>query len=197
MYAKARTIRRDQTWKRQTYARRSTHPNPPGPTERIAQLKLHFEAGLTCREIAAEIGVSRNAVIGKISRLNFDARQWRRHAAGGAATGNGGSRQLATSVRPVPKLRGQLFRAIQSGPQPPAIVEEMSQSINGHGCTLFELSKERCRWPISTPGAEDFCFCGNPAGRGSALLRRPQPDGLSGGVAVARELNVTLPRTGG
>jgi GcrA cell cycle regulator len=26
---------------------------------------------------------------------------------------------------------------------------------------LLELSEERCRWPISTPGAEDFCFCGN------------------------------------
>ena len=38
-------------------------------TERIQQLKVHFEAGLTCREIAAELGVSRNAVIGKISRL--------------------------------------------------------------------------------------------------------------------------------
>jgi GcrA cell cycle regulator len=28
-------------------------------------------------------------------------------------------------------------------------------------CSLFELSEQRCRWPISTPGAEDFCFCGN------------------------------------
>ena len=30
-----------------------------------------------------------------------------------------------------------------------------------HCCSLLELSEERCRWPISTPGAEDFCFCGN------------------------------------
>ena len=29
----------------------------------------HFEAGLSCREIADDIGVSRNAVIGKLSRL--------------------------------------------------------------------------------------------------------------------------------
>ncbi len=28
-------------------------------------------------------------------------------------------------------------------------------------CSLFELSEARCRWPISTPGAADFCFCGN------------------------------------
>jgi GcrA cell cycle regulator len=29
-------------------------------------------------------------------------------------------------------------------------------------CSLLELSKERCRWPISSPGEKDFCFCGNP-----------------------------------
>jgi GcrA cell cycle regulator len=32
---------------------------------------------------------------------------------------------------------------------------------NGHTCSLFELSNETCRWPISTPGQADFCFCGN------------------------------------
>jgi GcrA cell cycle regulator len=26
---------------------------------------------------------------------------------------------------------------------------------------LLELSEQRCRWPISTPGLADFCFCGN------------------------------------
>jgi GcrA cell cycle regulator len=33
--------------------------------------------------------------------------------------------------------------------------------VSEHRCSLFELSEQRCRWPISTPGAEDFCFCGN------------------------------------
>ena len=32
---------------------------------------------------------------------------------------------------------------------------------NGHRCSLLELSKEKCRWPISNPGAVDFWFCGN------------------------------------
>ena len=39
--------------------------------ERIEALKACFEAGLSCREIALEIGVSRNAVIGKIFRLKL------------------------------------------------------------------------------------------------------------------------------
>ena len=45
--------------------------SPTWTNERIELLKQHFEAGLSCREIAADIGVSRNAVIGKLSRLNL------------------------------------------------------------------------------------------------------------------------------
>jgi GcrA cell cycle regulator len=133
---------------------------PTWTTERIQQLKLHFEAGLTCREIAAELGVSRNAVIGKISRLALvrdNGGDTRRVV---HATGNGGSRQLAPAARPVPRLRRRILRAIQNEPQPPAAIVDMTTATE-HGCTLFELSKERCRWPISTPGADDFCFCGS------------------------------------
>ena len=45
--------------------------DPTWTDERIELLKQHFEAGLTCRQIADDIGVSRNAVIGKLSRLNL------------------------------------------------------------------------------------------------------------------------------
>ena len=44
---------------------------PTWTTERVELLKSHFEAGLSCREIAASIGVSRNAVIGKLARLEL------------------------------------------------------------------------------------------------------------------------------
>ncbi|HTC37397.1 MAG TPA: GcrA family cell cycle regulator, partial [Steroidobacteraceae bacterium] len=39
--------------------------------ERVAQLRSFIGAGMTCSQIAAEIGVSRNAVIGKIHRLGL------------------------------------------------------------------------------------------------------------------------------
>ncbi|HEU0150901.1 MAG TPA: GcrA family cell cycle regulator [Bradyrhizobium sp.] len=127
-------------------------------TERIQQLKLHFEAGLTCREIAAELGVSRNAVIGKISRLAL-------------VRDNGGdTRRVVRSDtardisrgRSVPKLRRRILRAVQSEPASTivSLVEEAPARVE-NGCSLFELTNERCRWPISTPGAEDFCFCGS------------------------------------
>ena len=39
--------------------------------ERIAKLRGFVDSGLTCSQIAAEIGVTRNAVIGKIDRLGL------------------------------------------------------------------------------------------------------------------------------
>jgi GcrA cell cycle regulator len=48
-------------------------------------------------------------------------------------------------------------------PQPTA---EDIPIYNGRGCTLLELSQGKCRWPISSPGAEDFCFCGNEPVKG-------------------------------
>ena len=48
-------------------------------------------------------------------------------------------------------------------PQPHA---EDINIYNGRGCTLLERSQGRCRWPISNPGAEDFCFCGNEPVKG-------------------------------
>jgi GcrA cell cycle regulator len=58
----------------------------------------------------------------------------------------------------MPRVQYQLLQTVYAEPEP-AVGEEPIQS--GPGCSLLELSAEKCRWPISTPGAEDFCFCGN------------------------------------
>jgi len=133
-----------------------THQSPFRPTwtvERLELLNIHFDAGLSCREIAAEIGVSRNAVIGKLSRLNLT-----RDKAGNEPLVSK-NKPKRPRREPAPKLRYQLQKALRAVPLPAAKDEPIH---NGHCCSLFELSKERCRWPISTPGAADFCFCGNP-----------------------------------
>ncbi len=125
---------------------------PTWTTERTELLKTHFEAGLTCREIADEIGVSRNAVIGKISRLNL--RRERAAPIIARKTGARRPRGRPTSSR----LRHLLLSALRI--EEPAASDQPIH--NGHCCSLFELSEQTCRWPISTPGAPDFCFCGNP-----------------------------------
>lgn len=123
---------------------------PTWTTDRVEQLKSHFEAGLTCREIAASIGVSRNAVIGKLSRL-----QLTRGPAVSEPRPNKTARER--SRKSIPRLQYQVLQSVYENAPP--LQEEPIVSENR--CSLLELSKKKCRWPIGTPGAEDFCFCGN------------------------------------
>src|SRR5262245_59023670 len=52
-------------------AHRATAIRETWSSERIELLKSHFNAGLSCSQIAREIGVTRNAVIGKMNRLGL------------------------------------------------------------------------------------------------------------------------------
>lgn len=133
--------------------------SPTWTDERIELLKQHFEAGLSCREIAADIGVSRNAVIGKLSRLNFtrgrsvDERRLQ-------------DRNFPPArAKAVPRLQFEMLATIYGETSEPAIDRPIDDA---NRCSLLELGENRCRWPISTPGAEDFCFCGNAAPDGQS-----------------------------
>ena len=125
---------------------------PTWTTERVELLKRAFAAGLSCRQIAAQIGVSRNAVIGKISRLKLtrDKGEMVRTAKRGTTS--------ERRPRAASKLRQILVKAV---PEEPPVGIENDAIHNGHTCSLQELTAQTCRWPISTPGLADFCFCGN------------------------------------
>ena len=129
--------------------------SPTWTDERIELLKRHFEAGLSCSEIAADIGVSRNAVIGKLSRLNLTRGRTmddRKVQGRGSAP--------ARAPRAVPRLQYEMLATIYGDTDAPVVTGPID---DGNRCSLLELAENRCRWPISTPGAEDFCFCGNSA----------------------------------
>jgi GcrA cell cycle regulator len=119
-------------------------------TDRVERLKSCLDAGFSCAEIAREIGVTRNAVIGKISRLKLtrvkDAMAGRRE------------RRFAPSMqRPRIVTQHQILMALRAAPETAA--HELAAGT-GHRCSLLELGQGQCRWPINEPGAEDFCFCG-------------------------------------
>ncbi|MBR0974341.1 GcrA family cell cycle regulator [Bradyrhizobium japonicum] len=128
--------------------------SPTWTNERIELLKQHFEAGLSCREIAADIGVSRNAVIGKLSRLNLTRSR--------AVEDRRLERSLAPAraTRAVPRLQYEMLATIYGETGAPVVAGPIDEA---NRCSLLELAENRCRWPISTPGADDFCFCGNSA----------------------------------
>jgi GcrA cell cycle regulator len=129
--------------------KRRAHANDIWTTERTEQLKIHFEAGLSCRQIASQIGVTRNAVIGKLNRLGLS----RGRGAAGAPerTGPRTRRRGALTQR-------HILQAVFAEAPPPA-VEELVASAER--CTLLELAAGKCRWPLTDPDAKDFFFCGN------------------------------------
>src|ERR1700746_2500473 len=88
---------------------------PTWTTERVELLKLRFAEGLSCREIAADIGVSRNAVIGKISRLNLTRDKGRTQTL----------RQKDTAPRPKAsvRLRQLLIKIVPAEPEPEPFIE--------------------------------------------------------------------------
>jgi GcrA cell cycle regulator len=129
---------------------------PTWTAERVELLKSRFEAGLTCREIADDIGVSRNAVIGKLARLNLSRAE---------GVNEGFSERREIPKARLPKSERQSQRQILKALRPEPAAEE-APICSEHRCSLLELSEEKCRWPISDLGPADFWFCGNKPVKG-------------------------------
>lgn len=127
--------------------------------ERVDQLRNCVFAGLTCSQIAAEIGVTRNAVIGKINRLGLSPAR----SAGAPAHSCPPRTQRPRLSSPRRPLRLMAAAA-------PSVDEDVTLGIgpvdNTRRCSLLELSPDKCRWPIDEPGSADFTFCGHEVIRG-------------------------------
>jgi GcrA cell cycle regulator len=112
--------------------------------ERVAQLRSGVGAGLSCAQIANEIGVSRNAVIGKINRLGLS--RGRNPAAP--------RRNSASGRRPQVLTQRLVLKALfTSAP----VADDV---VSSEPCSLLNLAPRKCRWPISGATAA-FTFCGN------------------------------------
>jgi GcrA cell cycle regulator len=130
--------------------------------ERVALLRNFVGAGLTCSQIAAEIGVTRNAVIGKIHRLGLGP--GRPAAAPGRACPPRTRRPRLSSQRQMLRLIG----ADATGARDGAALDAAAVPVDSaQYCSLLELAQGKCRWPVSdhagASGAADFVFCGNEA----------------------------------
>ena len=125
----------------------------PWTAERIEQLRNFVIAGLSCSRIAAEIGVSRNAVIGKIHRLGIGPGR-------PAASPARNCPPRARRPRQPPQLR--LLRLF-SADAPSLEATDAVPIDTTQRCPLVALAQGKCRWPIGDPCHADFVFCGNEA----------------------------------
>lgn len=125
--------------------------------ERVEQLQSFVVAGLSCSQIAAQIGVTRNAVIGKIHRLGLSPVR----PPGAAARSCPPRARDPRAASPRRRLR-LLWSdgTVRAEAEAPLVVESTEP------CSLLDLAQGKCRWPVSDAGnggTADFVFCGNAA----------------------------------
>jgi len=107
--------------------------------ERIKVLIALWEEGLPTSEIGRRLGVTKNAVVGKVHRLGLKKRQ------------SPIRQSAATSAQPKKPKK-------VAAPAPTA-----TKLPSGDVVRLEELTAAMCCWPEGEPGTPEFHFCGKSA----------------------------------
>ena len=156
---------------------------------RVEQLRSCVVTGLTCSQIAAEIGVSRNAVIGKIHRLGL--------ASGRPAVALGA---FLPSTRPAPAgfaaTPGFAADVLPKRRAWPRRVRCAVPVESAEPCSLLDLYARQM--PLAArqrSGRDEFCLLRERGDQGLLLLCGPCPHGLSDSGAAARLASVAARRT--
>jgi GcrA cell cycle regulator len=113
------------------------------------RLKNLIASGLSTRQIGQQLGLTRNAVIGKSHRLGLR-----------------GKPMTVVSLVSLPVKRP---REAREDDTPPVVPPCLPSSILSRVDRLLRLKASECRWPIGDPRDRDFHFCCQPrAGVNSA-----------------------------
>lgn len=145
----------------------------------LKKLKALTGKGLSTSEIGKRLGMSKNAVVGKLNRLG-----WNSKAGGVGAAKTGADNKKATVKKDT--VRAGKKTAVKSGKsatKSPSAKKSgavsgtkatnggsralnknlaMHQRIIQHSLEMANLKPNQCRWPIGDPDSEDFHFCGAP-----------------------------------
>ena len=147
--------------------------------ERVELLKKLWGEGLSASQIAARLsqGVTRNAVIGKVHRLNLSNRAPQAHSTTPRTPRKAREPSHPGRPNPMPSLPATGSAALKPMPraeaQPRQIALPEPKPLRlvalpkGGNITILHLSDKTCRWPIGDPGQEGFCFCGHGPRDGS------------------------------
>lgn len=153
----------------------------------LKKLKALTGKGLSTAEIGKRLGISKNAVVGKLNRLGWNSK------AGGVDTKPAAApKKTAAPKTPAKKAAAPVKKATATkvaakapvkkaaAPAPKkapvkatekkvAPVKEsktssknlaMHQRIIQHSLGMANLKPDQCRWPMGDPDSENFHFCG-------------------------------------
>lgn len=135
---------------------RSYSDNPAWTDERVELLKKFWAEGLSASQVACEIGVSRNAVIGKVHRLGL-SHPPKRNATPKPRAPRAPRRKASLAL----SFNQPTATVIAMAEQPPAA--ETGKPLPGsRPRTLLELRENQCRWAVGLDEDGRHLFCGEP-----------------------------------
>jgi GcrA cell cycle regulator len=161
-----------------------------------------WKAGdLSASQIARRLGVTRNAVLGKVHRLGLSGqRPGPVRAAHPAATR--GRRATSDAVKPrrsPPRFAGGFAPTALIGPALPEAVVQATFPPEPDVAQVAhweDLGPGRCCWPCGDPKAAEFGFCGAPAPGGPYCERHARRAYRPGGRASVSGLLRLADRAG-
>jgi len=117
--------------------------------ESVERLRQMWSEGLTANEIAKKLGVTKNAIVGKVHRLCLTARPSPIKSKENEALSED-IEQTGTNAA----MSADLFENTSTAGK------STSTNKKIENIKLVDLDSHTCRWPIGDPRDEDFCFCG-------------------------------------
>jgi GcrA cell cycle regulator len=153
--------------------------------KRVEALKRLVEEGKSFGKIAAELGITRNAAIGKASRLGLKKRDLKTERSLSSI-----SLRLAKKAETPAKRVGETPR--------PSFIPDPALSA-----ALVDAEPHHCRWIVSN-GAEEVRFCGHDKAAGAsychghaAMAYKPRVSRqVSTGVSTEPRIRITPDRAG-
>lgn len=152
----------------------------------LKKLKSLMGKGLSTSEIGKRLGMSKNAVVGKLNRLGWNSKAGGVATAdksaapskksGKAATGAKKSAKTVSGGKSAAKKTETAKTAVKKAAVSNAASSKkssgggknlnktlaMHQRIIQHSLEMANLKPNQCRWPIGDPDSEKFHFCGAP-----------------------------------
>lgn len=105
--------------------------------DRVKTLMALWAEGISTLEIGRRLGVTKNAVVGKVHRLGLPKRQ-----------------SPINSAPRTPRASNKSSEPVRMAPPPPSV------PITADMVKMEELTSGMCNWPEGEPGTDDFRFCG-------------------------------------
>lgn len=118
---------------------------------KVALLKRECATGVSARVIGERLGVTKNAVIGKLRRLKLLLGRHRRIRVLG--------RNLPPPPPPPPPPLPPPPRLPHVAKAPPGVTEIQYWPTGDGASLLAVLPSANCRWPKGDPASADFTFC--------------------------------------